>query len=93
MNLPLTSRENDSIDISPKKYHGNLRYPPQSYPPPPINKALLRGYENPLVSNKGLIRALFLAGRTLDSHDFRWKPTWINNPESESRVCRQLTLP
>ena len=22
--------------------HGNLRYPPQSYPPPPINKALLR---------------------------------------------------
>ena len=32
------------------KYHGNLRYPPQSYPPP-INKALIAG----LITNKALI--------------------------------------
>ncbi len=35
------------------------KVPPPKLPPPPINKALLRDYENPLVS---LNQALFLGG-------------------------------
>ena len=40
-------------------FHGNLRYPPQGHPPPG-NKALLRDYENPLVSL--IIRPAIRAG-------------------------------
>ena len=42
--------------------HGNLRVTPPM-PPPPGNKALLRDYENPLVSlNKALLGPYFLGG-------------------------------
>ena len=53
-----------------------LSYGWSTYVPPPINKALLRAYGNPMVSlNKALLSPYFwggtLAGNWLTSHDYR----------------------
>ena len=61
--------------------HGNLRYPPKATPP--INKALLRDYENPLVSlNKAgyfLGVNVALGGGTLGSHEMKIWDTLSGN--------------
>ena len=48
-----------------RTYHGNLRYSPQSYPPPPRNKALIRPYEGKPMVDKPLIRPYLLGGVAL----------------------------